>query len=186
MPFASLNHPVRPRQHIRRYGQADLLSRFQIDHQLELRGSLHRHIGRLGSLQDSVHVGGDASVAVREVRPLVHEPTSIYSCSVVVKLLCYSTKRIGSLLWQPVNPRLAQDAGEVFGFLLVFQENHLCAGQLFDLPCDFRVWIEHDAQRVPPAAMPASCRDVDGVVLVALHSPESNPAGKQISRQISS
>ena len=41
-------------------------------------------IGRLGTLQDSVHVICDAPVAVREVRPVVHEPTGIYSFSVAV------------------------------------------------------------------------------------------------------
>ena len=36
--------------------QANLLGGFEIDHQLELRRLLHRQIGRLGSLQDFVHV----------------------------------------------------------------------------------------------------------------------------------
>ena len=33
---AHLNHPIRPRQHIRRNRQADLLRRFEIDDKLEL------------------------------------------------------------------------------------------------------------------------------------------------------
>ena len=47
-------------------------------------GCSHRQIGGLGSLQDSVHVVGDAPVAVREVRPVGHEPTGIYSFSPAV------------------------------------------------------------------------------------------------------
>ena len=42
LPFAlgvlSSNHPVRPRQHVRRNRQADLLGGFQIDDELELVG----------------------------------------------------------------------------------------------------------------------------------------------------
>ena len=52
---------------------------FKIDHQLKLCRLLHGEIGRLGSLQDFVHIVGDAPVAVREVRSVVHEPTGIYS-----------------------------------------------------------------------------------------------------------
>jgi hypothetical protein len=58
----SLDHLVRSIQHRLRNGHADLLSRLQIDHQLEFRRLPHRHIGRLGSLQDSVYVSGDAPV----------------------------------------------------------------------------------------------------------------------------
>ena len=39
---------------------------------------LHRQIARLGSLQDFVHVSGDAPVVVRGVRPVGYEPTGIY------------------------------------------------------------------------------------------------------------
>ena len=41
-------------QHRLRNRQADLLRRLEINHQLELCRLLHRQIGRLGSLQDSV------------------------------------------------------------------------------------------------------------------------------------
>jgi hypothetical protein len=40
--------PIRPRQHIGRDGEADLLRCFQIDDRLELRRLLHRHFGWLG------------------------------------------------------------------------------------------------------------------------------------------
>ena len=80
----SLDHLIRPIQHRLRNRQPDLLGCFQIDHQLKLRRLLHRQIGGLGSLQDSVHVICDAPVAVRLVRPVGHEPTSFYSFSVVV------------------------------------------------------------------------------------------------------
>src|SRR5688500_11643399 len=79
------DHPVRPRQHFLWYRHADLLCRLHIDHQLELRRLLDRQIGRLCSLQDLVHVVCDAPVAFREVRPVGHEPTAIYSFSAIVR-----------------------------------------------------------------------------------------------------
>ena len=50
----SFDHLVSPRQHVGRNRHADLLRRFQVDHQLELDGLLHREITRLGSFQDLV------------------------------------------------------------------------------------------------------------------------------------
>ena len=79
--LASLNDSVCPVQHRLRNRQADLLRGIKIDHQLELRRLLHRQIGRLGSLQNPVHEICDAPVAVRDVRPVGHEPAGIYICS---------------------------------------------------------------------------------------------------------
>ena len=77
----SLDYLIRPRQHVGRNRQADLIRCFQIYHKLELGRLLDRQIGGLASLQDSVHILCHAPVAVREVRPVVHEPTSLYSFS---------------------------------------------------------------------------------------------------------
>src|SRR4029453_4277449 len=71
-PF-SFDQPIRSGEHLRRNRKPDLLCRFQIYHQLELRGLFHWQVSRLGSLQDSVHVVCDAPVAVREVRVVGHE-----------------------------------------------------------------------------------------------------------------
>jgi hypothetical protein len=48
-PF-SLDHLVRPRQHIRRNRKTDLLRCLEIDHQLELHWLLYRKISGLGAL----------------------------------------------------------------------------------------------------------------------------------------
>ena len=77
----SLDQLVRPGEHVRRDREADLLRRLEIDHELKLGRLLDRKVGGLGTLQDSVHIGGNAPVAVREVRPVGHEPTGIYSFS---------------------------------------------------------------------------------------------------------
>src|SRR6266540_1977014 len=47
----SLNHLVRSHQHVRRNRQADLLSRRQIDDELELLRLLHRQTGGLGAFK---------------------------------------------------------------------------------------------------------------------------------------
>ena len=55
---------IRPIQHRLWNRQADCLGGFEVDHQLELRRLLDWQIGGLGSLEDLVHVGGCAPVAV--------------------------------------------------------------------------------------------------------------------------
>jgi hypothetical protein len=79
--LVSLDHSICPRQHVRRNRQIDLLGGFEIDDQLKLGWLLDGKIRWLGSLEDLIHVGGNAPVAVREVRPVVHEPTGIYISS---------------------------------------------------------------------------------------------------------
>ena len=74
----SLDQLGRSGEHLWRNRQADLFRSFQIDHELELRRLLDGKIGRLGSLENSVHVISDAPVALREVGPVGHEPTGIY------------------------------------------------------------------------------------------------------------
>ena len=64
--------------------QTDVFRRLEINDQLKLRGLFDREIGGLGAFQDSVHVDGYAPVAVREVRPVLHEPTGIYRFSAAV------------------------------------------------------------------------------------------------------
>ena len=51
-----LDHLVRPRQHVRWNRQADLLRRFQIDDEFELRRLLDGQIGGLGALENLVDV----------------------------------------------------------------------------------------------------------------------------------
>src|SRR5207344_248833 len=74
----SLDQLGRSGEHLWRNRHADLLRRLEIDHELKLRRLLDRKIGRLGSLQNPVHVICDAPVALRLVRPVGHEPTGIY------------------------------------------------------------------------------------------------------------
>jgi hypothetical protein len=80
----SLDHLLRPHEHYRRNRKTNLLRGLEIDYQLELRWLLHGQIAGLCSLKDFVHVVCDAPVDVREVRPVVHETTSLYSLFVAV------------------------------------------------------------------------------------------------------
>src|SRR5215475_10692838 len=52
----SFDHPVRPRQHVRRNCEADLLRSFQIDYKLKLRRLLHWQISWLRAFEDSIDV----------------------------------------------------------------------------------------------------------------------------------
>src|SRR5262244_3924569 len=61
LDFLSLDHSIRSSQHVRRNRQADLLGRFQIDHEFELYWLLHRQVGGLRSFEDFVHVDCRAS-----------------------------------------------------------------------------------------------------------------------------
>ena len=82
--LVSLDHFVRPRQHVLRNRQTNLLCRFQIDDQLKLCRLLDGEIGGLAAFQDFVQVCSYAPVAVSEVCAVVHEPAGIYTCSGLV------------------------------------------------------------------------------------------------------
>src|SRR4030095_15113389 len=70
----SFDHFIRPRQHIRRNRQADLLGSFQIDNELELFWLLHRQIAGLGTFQNLVHVSSSAPEQVGQARAVGHKP----------------------------------------------------------------------------------------------------------------
>jgi hypothetical protein len=71
------NHVIRSHQHVRWNSQADLLSCFQIDDQLELRWLLHRQIGGLGAFEDFVDVDGGASEHVGQTRSVGYEASGL-------------------------------------------------------------------------------------------------------------
>ena len=64
-----LNDFIRPRQHVRRNRQADLLGGFEIDDELELRRLLDGKIGGLGAFQNLVDHRRDAPDRARPGRP---------------------------------------------------------------------------------------------------------------------
>ena len=63
----SLDHLIRSRQHVRWDRYADLLCRFQIDDEFELRRLLNGNLGRLGPLQDFVHIRSSAAKIIGDV-----------------------------------------------------------------------------------------------------------------------
>src|SRR5438094_3722735 len=69
----SLDHPVRPKQNRLRNGEADLIRRFEVDHQLELGGLLYRQISELSALQNLVHIRSGASVQVNNAHAVAHK-----------------------------------------------------------------------------------------------------------------
>ncbi len=65
----SFDYPIRPYQYVGWNGQADLLGRIQINHQLELRRLLDRKIGWLRAFEDL-----STYVAARRNRSLILGP----------------------------------------------------------------------------------------------------------------
>src|SRR6266850_2869653 len=55
-PHVSSDHSIRSRQHVGRDRQADLLSRFQVDDELELLRLLHGEIGGLCASEHLIHI----------------------------------------------------------------------------------------------------------------------------------
>src|SRR5262245_21912199 len=71
----SFDDSIRPRQHVRRDRQPDLLGSFEINHELELHGLLHRKIGGLGTFENLGHIYCGAAVQVSNAGSIGHETT---------------------------------------------------------------------------------------------------------------
>ena len=72
-----LDHFICPRQHRRRDRQAEGFGGLQIDHEFELRRLLHRQVGRLGALQDLVHVDRRAAIVLHHVGAVTQQATGL-------------------------------------------------------------------------------------------------------------
>jgi hypothetical protein len=59
-PLFSLDHSIRPRQHVGRNREADLLRGLEIDDELELDWLFHRQLSGLSAFQNLVHVRSGA------------------------------------------------------------------------------------------------------------------------------
>src|SRR6266498_1916406 len=68
----SLDHLVRSNQHLLWNRHADLLRRFQIDDELELRRLLHGEIGGLRAFEDLIHIRSGAPVQVGNAHAVTH------------------------------------------------------------------------------------------------------------------
>ena len=73
--FRSLDHPIRPCQHIWWNHEADLLGRFQVDDQLKLYRLLDGKVGRFCALQNFVDVSSGPAEQLWEARAVRHKPT---------------------------------------------------------------------------------------------------------------
>ena len=61
------DHPIRPRQHLLRNRQTDLLRRLEINYHFKLGWLLHRKVGWFDAFQDFVHVCGNAPKDIKIV-----------------------------------------------------------------------------------------------------------------------
>jgi hypothetical protein len=68
-----LNHLIRSRQEVGRDREADLLSGFQVDNQLEFHRLLYRKISRLGPFQDFIYQNSGAPEGLGLVRSVRHQ-----------------------------------------------------------------------------------------------------------------
>src|SRR4030095_294209 len=75
---------IRPRQHIWRNRETNLLRCFQIDDELELLRLLHRQVGGLSTFQNLVDVESGAPKHLCKARAVKHEATSIHKFSPAV------------------------------------------------------------------------------------------------------
>ena len=97
LPLVSSNHPIRPRQHIGRDREADLLGGFEIYDQFELRWLLNGHFTRICTSYNFVNIDSGAAVHIRKIRSVRREASSFNKLR----------KSINS--WQPVFCRKFHD-----------------------------------------------------------------------------
>ena len=72
-------------QDLLRDGQPKPLCGLEVDHEVERRGLFDGEIGRLGPLEDPVHVGGGAPVDLGVVGPVGREPARIGELAMFVE-----------------------------------------------------------------------------------------------------
>src|SRR5262245_57441408 len=68
----SLNHLIRPRQHVRRNREADLLGGFKVDNEFKLHWPLHGKVGGLSPFQDLVYIGSSSAKIIGDVWRIRH------------------------------------------------------------------------------------------------------------------
>jgi hypothetical protein len=73
-PRGSADHLGGLEEQRRGNGEAQGLSRFEVDDQLEGGGLLDRQVGGLSPVQDAIHIGGREPVPVSRVRSMGHQP----------------------------------------------------------------------------------------------------------------
>ena len=79
VPIADIclfDHFVGAGKHGRRHGEAERLGGLEVEHHFVLVRCLHRQIGRLLTLKDTVHVAACAPVLVGKISPIGDQPAS--------------------------------------------------------------------------------------------------------------
>jgi hypothetical protein len=99
----SLDHLVRSRQHSLRDRDADLLRRLEIDHQLKLRGLLHRKMGGLGAFENLIRVCGGAAAQINKAHAAGHKPPGFHILALQVYRQQPTHYRV--LLYPRVSPK---------------------------------------------------------------------------------
>src|SRR5438105_2165688 len=71
-----LDHPIRPRQHLRRNRHADLLRGFEIDSKLKLHRLLYGQVSGFSAFEYLIHIHRRAPEVVVRIWPITHEASS--------------------------------------------------------------------------------------------------------------
>ena len=106
---------IRPRQHIRRNRQADLLGGLEIDHKLKLHRLFDWQIGWLGTFEDSVHVVRSASELIGVVGCIRHKATDFYVRTILIhRREAVFDRLFGNLLHKSRGHRIAVSNQSVY------------------------------------------------------------------------
>src|SRR5262245_46892309 len=76
--FTSLDHFVSEREQLVGNLQTERVGGLAIDDQLEFRGLLDREVGRLGALEDLVHVLRGTTVQLPNIDTVGHQPANLW------------------------------------------------------------------------------------------------------------
>src|SRR5262245_33932372 len=79
--FTSFDHLVGGHQQLVRHREAERLHGPEIDHQLEFRGLFDWEVGRLGALEDLVHVLRGTTVHLPNIDSVGHQPANLRKIS---------------------------------------------------------------------------------------------------------
>src|SRR5262245_48729374 len=121
------NYLVRPRQHVGRDCESDLLGGFEIDYKFEPRPLFDGYVCWLGTFENLVHVNGEPPKGVGDVSPVAHQTANFAPFSARVHRWDFSLcRKLNNLFrircnWRRPNKRTTPDfhfQGPINGELL--------------------------------------------------------------------
>src|SRR2546425_11101286 len=75
-----LDHLVRKREQLIRYGESKRLCRIEIDSQIEFGRNLDRQLSGCGAAQNAIHVTPERPIKIAHIRPVSHQTSLASEC----------------------------------------------------------------------------------------------------------